>query len=98
MVARHLQSIAERGKALQRGLRALGATTRAGNELTAAAHVLAGSAGMFGFASLAAAALGFEHAVQTGAEDTPMLAHALDAALEAALQIIPGRTLVSANV
>jgi protein-histidine pros-kinase len=98
MVARHLQSIAERGEALQRGLRALGAATRAGNELSAAAHALGGSAGMFGFESLAAAARGFEHAVQTDAEDAPILAHTLDAALEAALQIISSRTPVSANV
>jgi len=97
VVARHLQSIAERGEALQRGLRTLGAATRAGSELSDAAHVLAGSAGMFGFESLAAAARGFEHAVQTGAEDAPIVAHTLNAALEAALQIIRGQTLVGAN-
>jgi HPt (histidine-containing phosphotransfer) domain-containing protein len=97
VLARHLQTIAERGKALQRGLGALGAATRAGSELSDAAHVLAGIVSMFGFERLAAAARGFERAVQTGAEDVPILAHNLNTALAAALQQIPGHPLVSAD-
>jgi HPt (histidine-containing phosphotransfer) domain-containing protein len=97
MVARSLQTIAERGEALQRGLRARDAVTRAGNELAVAAHALAGSAGMFGFERLAAAARGFERAVQTDAGEAPRLAHNLDAALETALQKVPGHTRVDVS-
>jgi CheY-like chemotaxis protein len=84
VVARSLRTIAERCVALQRGLRAPDAVARAGTRLADAAHALAGSAGMFGFERLAAAARGFERAVQTGAEEVPGLAHNLNAALETA--------------
>ena len=90
-LASHLQTIAGRGEALLRALHAPGAPSSAGADLAAAAHTLAGSAGMFGFERLSAVARGFEHAVQTGAPDAQALADGLAAAIRASLLEMPGR-------
>ncbi len=98
-LASYLQTIAERGEALLRVLHAPGALASTGADLAAAAHTLAGSAGMFGFERLATAARGFEHAVQAGAPDAQTLGDGLAAAIKASLLEIsarvPGDTLRS---
>ena len=90
-LASHLRTIAGRGEALLRALHVPDAVSSTGADLAAAAHTLAGSAGMFGFERLSAVARGFEHAVQTGAPDAQALAHGLAAAITASLLEMPGR-------
>ncbi len=90
-LASHLRTIAGRGEALLRALHAPGALASTGADLAAAAHTLAGSAGMFGFERLAAVARGFEHAVETGASDAQAFADGLAAAIKASLLEMPGR-------
>ena len=65
-LASYLLTIRDRGEALLRALRAPDLLTRPDDTLGPAAHVLAGSAGMFGFERLAAAAQLFEQATGTG--------------------------------
>ncbi len=90
-VASYLQTIAESGEALLRGLREPDALVGAAEELAEASHALAGSAGMFGFARLASLGRRFERAVQARAAETPVLAGGLAAALESTLQEIYDR-------
>ena len=90
-IASYLRTIAERGEAFLRALRAPGALAGNGADLAAAAHTLAGSAGMFGFERLATVARRFEHAVQAGASDASTLANGLAAAIEVSLLEIAGR-------
>ena len=66
--------------------------TCTGDELAAAAHRLAGSAGMFGFQRLATVGRDFERAVQSGAPDAPVLAGALCTAIEDTRLEIRART------
>ena len=84
-LASYLQAIAGRGEALLRALHTPGALAGTGADLAAAAHTLAGSAGMFGFERLAAVARRFEHAVQGSASDAQALADGLAAAIKASL-------------
>ena len=91
-IASYLKTIAERGEVLLRTLCAPGGLASSGTDLAAAAHTLAGSAGMFGFERLATVARRFEHAVQAGASDAPALASGLAAAIEASLLEIAGRS------
>jgi two-component system sensor histidine kinase/response regulator len=84
-VARYLREISARGEALLRGLHEPDTLTRNGNELTNAAHKLAGSVSMFGFERLAAIGLRFERAAQSQATELPALTEALSAAVEATL-------------
>ena len=90
-VVSYLQTLAERGKALLRGLHAPDALARTGSDLADAAHTLAGSAGMFGFERLAMVARCFEQAVQTNAAEAPDVTEALCAAIEASLQEMHSR-------
>jgi CheY-like chemotaxis protein len=91
-VTSYLQTIAARGKAIMRGLREPDALTNAGSELAKAAHVLAGSAGMFGFERLTCMGLRFERAIQSGTAEVPALAEGLNGAIVATLQEIRART------
>ena len=85
VVVSHLTTLTERGEALLRGLREPEALTGNSGALAFSAHVLAGSAGMFGFERLAFVACRFEIAVQGGAAELPDLANDLSAALEASI-------------
>ncbi len=89
VLASHLQTIAGRGEALLRALHAPGALASTVADLSAAAHTLAGSAGMFGFERLSAVARGFEHAIQTSAPDAQTFADGLAAAIKASLLEMP---------
>ena len=90
-VASYLRTIAERGEALLRQLRALDALAGAPRDLAEKAHTLAGSAGMFGFERLATVARQFEHAVQSGASEVQVLAYGLAPAIESSLLEIHSR-------
>jgi HPt (histidine-containing phosphotransfer) domain-containing protein len=94
-VSSYFRDIGERGEALLRGLNGPDALGDVGTELAEAAHGLAGSAGMFGFARLASAGRHFERAVQTDAVETPELAARLRITLEATLQVIRDRASVA---
>ena len=85
-----MRTIAERGEALLRRLRAPDALANAG-DLVEAAHTLAGSAGMFGFERLSSLARCFEHAVELGAPHPQAFADGLAAAIEASLRAMPSR-------
>ncbi len=88
IVARHLRAIAERSEALLADLRA--AEFPVPRALAEQAHSLAGSAGLFGFKWLAAAARQFERAVLAGSMEEPALAARLALVLEATLPEIRG--------
>lgn len=90
-VAACLRTIGERCETLLNTLRKPGVLAGQGPDLAAAAHVLAGSAGMFGFGRLAATARCFEFAFQSGAPDAQAVADDLTAALEASLHSISSR-------
>ena len=70
---------------------------RMGDPLAKAAYILAGSAGIFGFQRLSIVRRSFEQAVQSGATETPAIADALGAAIEATLQEIHARMTTSSN-
>ena len=97
-VAACLRTIGERCKALLYMLRKPGALAGEGPDLTAAAHTLTGSAGMFGFGRLATTARCFEFAVQSGAPDAQAVASELAAAIEASLKDVSSllRTAIAA--
>jgi len=84
-VAFHLRTIAGKCEALLDGLRSADAALCADGWLAEEAHSLVGSAGMFGFARLAAAASGFERAAGTAGVDAPAFAAGFGAALELTL-------------
>jgi HPt (histidine-containing phosphotransfer) domain-containing protein len=90
-VASCLRTIAERCETLLCALGKPGALAGQGPDLAAAAHVLAGSAGMFGFGRLAATARCFEFAVQSGTPDAQAVTDNLTAALESSLDSISSR-------
>ena len=92
-VASYLSTIRERGEALLRVLRAPDVLTRADDTLGPAAHVLAGSAGMFGFERLAAAAQLFERSAGTGGGLVHATVEALTADLEFLINEIDDRAL-----
>jgi len=94
IVARHLGAIAERSEALLADLRA--AEFPVSRALAEQAHSLAGSAGLFGFKWLAAAARQFERAVLAGSMEEPALAARLALVLEATLPEIRGSMPVTA--
>ena len=84
-VAGYMQTISELAASVLRGLHKPNFLTGNRAELATAAHTLAGSAGMFGFARLSATSCKFERAVQSDAEEVPVLAVELRAAIEATL-------------
>ncbi|GAC1340506.1 MAG: hypothetical protein NVSMB18_10750 [Acetobacteraceae bacterium] len=85
-----LASIAERAEYLLRGLRAPGGAAKPGDDLSETAHILAGSAGMFGLARLSKLARRFEHDHTAGAPETTAVAIALAEAIELSLSVIRG--------
>ena len=97
-VAACLRTIGERCETLLHALRKPGALAGQGSDLAAAAHTLAGSAGMFGFGRLAATARRFEFATQSGAPDAETVANELAAIIEATLENVSGllRTAIAA--
>jgi len=90
-LGRHLQTLIARGEALVAALRQPDAPWR-GAELADAAHQFAGSAGMFGFAGVAAVARRFEHAVESGASDVATVGADLAAAAEAAVAVMRAKS------
>jgi CheY-like chemotaxis protein/signal transduction histidine kinase/HPt (histidine-containing phosphotransfer) domain-containing protein len=87
-VEAYLTSISERGESLLRGLRGSEDLTQSGHELAEAAHGLAGSAGMFGFARLDNLGRRFEWAVKRGTPEAPELADELEATVAATIHAI----------
>jgi CheY-like chemotaxis protein len=67
------------------------------DEFAGAAHVVAGTAGMFGFERLTAASRQYERASESGASDAPLLGEALSAAIEDTLPEIHSRMLAAAD-
>jgi CheY-like chemotaxis protein/HPt (histidine-containing phosphotransfer) domain-containing protein len=97
-VASYLQTIADQGEALLRRLREPGALTRAPIELAEAAHILAGSAGMFGYERVATIARNFERAVRSGTVGTSTLAEGLSAVLKATILEMYRHSAVAAEM
>jgi CheY-like chemotaxis protein len=67
------------------------------DEFAGAAHVVAGTAGMFGFERLTAASRQFERAKECGTSETAPLAEALSAAIVATLPEIHSRTVTTVD-
>ena len=84
-VVSYLRTLAERGEALLCLLQHPDGFAHGAGDLAAAAHTLAGSAGMFGFERLAATARRFEHAIHGKTQDAPALAKALASDTELSL-------------
>ena len=87
-----MEILAERGETLLRALHEPGSVTLAGENLAAAAHTLAGSAGMFGFERLAAIARRFERAVQIGAPESQAMAQDLSIVVVSSLREMYSRS------
>ncbi|MBV9750727.1 MAG: CHASE3 domain-containing protein [Acetobacteraceae bacterium] len=88
-VADFLQTLKTQGEALLADVRNVEKRSQDGAGLAAAAHRFAGSAEMFGFQRVGAAARAFERAVQTAAPDLPRAADHLAAALDLSFAEIP---------
>ncbi len=91
----HLRTVARQGEALLRALRSPDALIGTGSSLAEAAHLVAGSAGLFGFERLAVVARHFERAVQTDSPALLSLADDLSVALEVSLQQMQTQTCVA---
>jgi PAS domain S-box-containing protein len=96
-VGSYLRTIAKNAEVLLRTLHEPDALIRASKDLADAAHAIAGSAGMLGFARLATVGRQFEHAAASGAPEMPAIADGLAAALEATLRSIQERTTIAAG-
>jgi CheY-like chemotaxis protein len=94
VVTRHLQTLAAKIEALLLQLHAPNALVSHSDALADSAHVLAGGAGMFGFARLAQLARHFERAVQTGSEDTVPLLDDLSITLAVTLEEVRSRITI----
>jgi signal transduction histidine kinase/CheY-like chemotaxis protein/HPt (histidine-containing phosphotransfer) domain-containing protein len=93
----YLRTLITRNEALLNRLRDPEMLAEA-RELAADAHALGGSAGAFGFQSLAVAARRFELAADTNAPETASLADELGAAINASLTIIQRELSPELNV
>lgn len=91
-VASYLRKLSDNGDALLCRLRVPAALHS--QDLSAAVHALAGSAGMFGFVRLTETALQFEQAVSRGEPDAACLAQSLAAAVEASIDEMQRRALI----
>ena len=92
----YLSTIRDRSEALLRALRGSGTLACHDRTLGPAAHILAGSAGMFGFEQLAATAQSLDHTIKTGNPITQVLVDDLSSDLEFLVDEIAGRMLVPA--
>jgi signal transduction histidine kinase/DNA-binding NarL/FixJ family response regulator/HPt (histidine-containing phosphotransfer) domain-containing protein len=90
-----LQTMADRGKTLREGISQADSQSRCFDDLADLAHVLAGSAGMFGFRRLAAAARRYEYAVQNHDNDTGALASELGRATDQAMEVVGSKLRLS---
>jgi CheY-like chemotaxis protein/HPt (histidine-containing phosphotransfer) domain-containing protein len=88
MVAAYLRKLSELGQSLLHELRDQMAAPNDLNALAAAAHKLAGSAGMFGFVQLAHSGLSFEQAATHNRAEIPARAMELCTAIEHAIEEI----------
>ena len=86
-VSSHIQNLIQRTETLLKGLGRLEDVANGlnGEEQAAAAHSLAGSAGMFGFERLSAVARQFEYLMESGSADLPQMVDSLCAAATASL-------------
>jgi signal transduction histidine kinase/CheY-like chemotaxis protein/HPt (histidine-containing phosphotransfer) domain-containing protein len=85
----YLRTLMTRSGELRRRLEAPTAAGRdASSEEAAAAHVLAGSAGMFGFERLASTSRLYERSIEVGSPDREQLARDMIAALDASLEVM----------
>jgi PAS domain S-box-containing protein len=85
-LAGYLHALAASAGALRLALRV--AEAPPGEALAEDAHRLAGTAGMLGFVSVAAAARAFERAIELGSADAQALADQLSHAIDAAMPVI----------
>jgi CheY-like chemotaxis protein len=92
-VAAYLRKIATLAKALLAMLDGPDVPEWTEDEFAGAAHVVAGTAGMFGFERLTVASRQFERATECCMSDAPPLAEALSAAIKATLPEIRSRTV-----
>ena len=90
-ITSYLATIRARSEALLQALREPDVLACPDGELGSGAHILAGSAGMFGFEQLAAAAQCFDHAVKKGEPVTRTLIDGLSADLEFLIGEVEGR-------
>jgi two-component system sensor histidine kinase/response regulator len=97
-VIAYLETIAGRCASILHGVRESVRLARFEDELTMAAHTLAGSAGLFGFDRLATTGRHFECATQSSAPEAYALADEFGAAIEATLQVIQDRTPTATQV
>jgi len=86
MVQSYMHTLAVRSELLLRELHAPNALADTAGPLADAAHVLAGSAGMFGFERLVIVARHFESALRADTAEAPALAASLAAALGEAIE------------
>ncbi len=85
-IASYLSTIRDRSTSLSRALQELGNPARPDATLGSAAHVLAGSAGMFGFEQLAAAAQSFDRAIKRDEPVTQMLIERLSTTVDTLIE------------
>jgi PAS domain S-box-containing protein len=97
-VASYLRLITDRVQSLLHDLDETDAVAHHRKELADTAHALAGTAGMFGFESLAAAGRSFERAALSDAAEASPLAIELRTALEATLKEIAGACATAASL
>jgi signal transduction histidine kinase/CheY-like chemotaxis protein/HPt (histidine-containing phosphotransfer) domain-containing protein len=85
---RYLRTLITRTGDLRRRLEGPAADPGGSSEDAAAAHALAGSAGLFGFERLAATSRRYERSIQVGSPDREQLAGDMIAALDASLEVM----------
>ncbi len=87
----YLSTIKDRGEELLRALQGLDVPACPDHTLGSAAHILAGSAGMFGFEQLAAAAQLLDHVIKAGKPVTRLLVDGLSTNLDFLVRELKGR-------
>jgi PAS domain S-box-containing protein len=93
-VDKHLRTLVGDAANLLQSLQKLDGASQAARKVAAAAHSLAGSAGLFGFDRLALLARRFEYAIQTESPEFLSLKDALAAAIEATLPAMRSQSKV----
>jgi PAS domain S-box-containing protein len=90
-VRKHVKTLAARSEEILGQLRAPANTNTGQNDLLAAAHSVAGSAGMFGFQRLSQSARRYEQAVERNLPEREPATRGLVAAIETTLRDMRGR-------
>lgn len=90
-VSTYLTTLVTRSETLLQDLRRPGTATGESGALSGAAHILAGSAGMFGFQRLAFVARQFEQAAEASSPGMPAIIQSLVAAIEGSVREMQSR-------